>query len=339
MKVGILTIQSNNIGNRLQNFALQEYLTALGVGNETILRHKRDRLVSSKHIVRDLLIKDRYEKIRDFNHRYISWSKCVVNKQLVSKEIEKEYDAIIIGSDQIWNPYFPFSSDADYIPELNIKKIAYAASFGVDKIEEESLRDHIIQLLNGIEKISMREYSGVELIGELTGRKAEIVIDPTLLINKEIWLNIMKRPGFALPKEYLLKYMLGESNGYIDEISKEYNCSIIDLQDKELPVGPCEFIYLIKNAKIVCTDSFHASVFSFIFGKPFVIFERISDDKDMSSRLETLCKMFGLWDRRFCSEDFKHEDILTIDYNQAYNTLDILREESGKYLKNALGIV
>lgn len=336
MRVGILTIQSNvNLGNRLQNYALQTTLEQMGIQCETIKRNKKGYYFTIKAYIRDIIKKDRKSKIREFNKK-INWSKYIASKDEVSHELETEYDAIIIGSDQIWNPFFPFSSDSDYLPGIHINKIAYAASFGVDHFDDLELKAHIADLLKGINSISVREEAGVKLVSQLINRDCQLVLDPTLLIDSEQWRAIEKQPSFALPDCYILKYILGDSTSYINKMADQHNYAIIDMNDKMLPIGPQEFIYLIDHAKIICTDSFHASVFSLLLEKSFVIFDRKSDDEDMSSRLDSFCNLFNKWDHRYDSKMFDLTQVQNVDYANNFKTIKELKGVSLEYLKKAL---
>ena len=338
MKVGILTIQSNvNIGNRLQNYALQEVLKRMGVESESFKREEVGLETEIKRTVREIVRNDRKSKVHAFN-RKINWSNSLVTKNKISSNISSSYDAVLIGSDQVWNPYFPFSSDSDYLPGVDVKKIAYAASFGVDLIKESELREHIAEMINGVDCISMREESGAKMIKELTGREVPVVLDPTMLMDAADWKKIEKKPQMSIPSRYVLKYMLGESNMYVEKVAEKMEAPVLDISSKALPIGPKEFLFLINHAQIICTDSFHASVFSLLFEKPFIIFDRVSDDADMSSRMDSFCEMFGVWERRVCHGDTDNKDMLNNTNDSATQVLNVKRKESLLYIRKALAI-
>lgn len=227
------------------------------------------------------------------------------------------------------------------------KRIAYAASFGVNEIPNEQ-KNAYKSWLKGIKYISVREESGAKIVKDLIGKDVPVVLDPTLLLSKNEWNSIAKKPKFDLPESYLLLYFLGERTKEFDcvirKLSEEYNLKIINILDKSKDyyynVGPMEFIYLIQHATGIYTDSFHGSVFSIIMKKPFVVINRSTKNIcDMSSRIDTLLKTFSLESRRgniennFCLDQFFNIDFLNID-----KKIESEKEKSIKYLKNALNI-
>ena len=333
-----------NCGNRLQNWALQEVLTAMGHDVETLrrdagtngsLRSKVRTLKSRVGVIRHL--HDRYGAFRRFDG-LVRYSQCVVSKEYISPEIEDSYDAFVVGSDQVWNPDFDFISELEYLPFVPAtKKLSYAASFGVSEIS--SNRGRTAELLRGFNSISVREDAGVVIVRDLAGVPAEIVLDPTMLVGREAWERVARKPGIkGLDSPYLLKYVLGDDahEGDIVKTAGELGLSVVDLTDGSLPVGPAEFVWLIAHAEMVCVDSFHGSVFSLLFHRPFVIFERQSADADMSSRFDTLCRAFGMGHHRFCSSDFDYGRCLDEDWDAFERTLADERSRSLGWLRDAL---
>lgn len=338
-KIGIWTIQSSNYGNRLQNYAMQEIIKSLEYKPETILRSRQS--VTKRFLqqcIRPIIKKDRYSCFHSFN-RKIKWSKCVVSHSYISKSLLDEFAYFVIGSDQIWNPYIPYISEQDYLPMVPPeKKVAYAASFGVSDIpvEKQALTT---ELLNSVPYITVREKNGADIIQKLTGRIVPVVLDPTLLLSVDDWSKVAKMPSNFNKAPYALKYFLGEYSdieGRFEQICETYHLHSIDIFDKDIAIGPSEFLYLIQNASLVCTDSFHASLFSFLFSRPLIIFERISNVKDMSSRLDTLCDIFSLNAHRLSNRNFSMETVWKDDYKKGHEALEREREISIKLLKNAL---
>ena len=314
-KVGILTIVSLNLGNRLQNYALQQVLESKGFNVETILRKKENKKNKLKMYIRFLLKRDKYSSFFIFN-RKIRWSKCVVSKEYTTPDIGKKYDYFVIGSDQIWNPEFKFCSELDYLPMVDkYKKLSYAASFGVSKIPKEREQE-IGNLLNGLSHISVREQSGVEIVKQVANKEASLVLDPTMLLDKSEWEKIEKRPAKCATKKYLLMYILGE-NKFYDKI-------------KEIAA----FVYLIHHAELICTDSFHASVFSILFEKDFITFERANTD--MASRITTLCDTFGLQNHFFSNYHFEYDKVRNTDYSMVNKILEAERVKGYQFLEKIL---
>ena len=213
------------------------------------------------------------------------------------------------------------------------KKFAYAASFGVSEITEN--REHTAELLSQISRISVREDAAADIVEGLIGVRPQVVLDPTMLLKPDDWAAVAAKPKMDVPAGgYILKYVLGQNvpDDKALAAAGETGCAIIDLKDEGLPVGPSEFVWLIAHAKFVCTDSFHASVFSVLSHTPFAIFERVSANKDMSSRFDTLCATFGLEGRRVRSGGLS----LSIDWEGVDDKLGHARASSLNYLKGCL---
>ena len=142
--------------------------------------------------------------------------------------------------------------------------------------------------------------------------------------------------GTDLP--YYCKYVLGNdvNNAKIEELAASRGIAIIDVMDKSLKIGPSEFVWLISHSDLVCTDSFHASVFALLHHKPLAIFERVSTDADMSSRFDTLCSNFGLVGHRSSESSFGPKSIFGTDWDDVDSRLAMLRESSRNWLACAL---
>ena len=356
-KIGIITINdNNNYGNRLQNYALQETLKKLGYEVETI---KNNRYFNSKvgiktqmayikrnikSILHNLFFEspERKIKFRQFN-KYVKFSKK--NISAYNSNSSNNYDYFVVGSDQVWKPTGQRLSDVTLLKfAKDQQKISYAASFGVgeinSKVELERKNDFI-----KFKAISVREDQGKEIVEKMTGRKdIEVLIDPTLLLDTTEWDKVIFEPKHICKmkeKKYILKYFLGdlsqERKSEIDRIATENECEIIDILDKNSPfykTGPSEFLYLEKNAFLVCTDSFHSCVFAFLFDVPFIVFEREGASINMNSRIETLISKFNLSDRLYSGRIMKKN--INHDYTEAYKKLNLERQKSCNYLTNNL---
>ena len=351
--IGIITILDNkNIGNRLQNYATQEFLLDNNFKSTTIRNYGSiNGKLKIKLIARSILKeKDRIKRLkRNFSFRSfnknIQYTKYVLSQKKYNKKINNQFDYIFTGSDQVWNCRFGNFSDIYFLPFVSKeKRIAFSASFGINEIPEDK-RDYYKNRLNEMNKISVREERGKEIIEELTGRKdVEVLLDPTMLIETESWENVSKKPK-QLDKieeeKYILNYFLGklseERKAEIEMVAKENNCKIINILDKNDPFyscGPSEFLYLEKNAFLVCTDSFHSSVFAILFNTPFVVFDREDSTTKMNSRLDTLLKKFNLQDRWF---DKKIKDSQMIaDYKNVNKILNEERSKAKKFITEAL---
>ena len=345
MNIAIMTIQSVNCGNRLQNYALQSVLSVMGHQVDSLRRSAwfngsmrcyfrsiKRALGAVKHC------DDQIGNFRRFDRRYISLSSATVSKEYVTPGFDATYDAYVIGSDQVWNPDFYFNSELEYLPMVAPrKKIAYASSYGVNEISYN--RERTAELLNGIAHISMREHAGARIVGDLTGRKAPVVLDPTMLLSTADWAKVALKPKTVdCDKPYIFKYVLGTdaNEKAIAELAEAQGLEIIDFADESLGFGPSEFVWLASHSALVCTDSFHASVFALLHHKPLAIFERVSAEADMSSRFDTLCSLFNLTGHRSSESSFGADSIYGTDWDAFEARLAELRAFSLGWLGDAL---
>ena len=297
MNIGIITIiDNNNYGNRLQNYATQEIVKSLHLNPITIQNqsYKNDkkyyffRLIKHRIFnfkrsntftsINDIKLK-RQENFRKFNNKII-FSK----EEITAYKTIKDFDYYLVGSDQVWNPEFGRLRYVDLLAFAeNNKRISFSASFGISHIPQ-NMKATVSRELKKFKSISVREDVGKKIVENLTNRKdVEVLVDPTMLLTEAEWVNVCKKPKMLKTNKFILNYFLGElskeNEREIERIAKEYNCEIINILDKNSPFyacGPSEFLYLEKNAFLICTDSFHSSVFAILFRKPFLVFERLT---------------------------------------------------------------
>lgn len=381
-KLGIcVVIYNNNFGSMLQSYATMKYLDKMGIEYD-VIRYKKKytplfilksipRLlnkniwIDKKRVIQKkvgmLLHKDikkansmRNKLFDEFRKKYFVNLADFTHGYKNLKEVGKKYDAYLVGSDQLWLP----SGLATNFYNLNFVadeklKVSYASSFGVKKIpfyQIKRTRDY----LNRIQYISTRENSGRDIVKELTGRDVPVVVDPTLLFNKDEWLEILENKN-KYQEKYIFAYFLGGNIGYRDEVrklAKEKGMKIVTIRhmdqfvsaDNEFgdyapyDVGPEEFVNLIRNAEYICTDSFHGMLFSIINHKKFIVFNRYSDKSKTSknSRIESLCNNLGLEDRRYKEGDIISEMDKNINYDDVEKKIESMRDKSKNYLKEAL---
>ena len=367
MRAGIVTINGlYNYGNRLQNYAVTAYLKKLGVDaktlisppmafrwtmNEEELQYNKDK--DSVNLTPALM--KRYN-FKLFNEEYIPYE--LVKKRVFDKEVEKKYDKFVTGSDQVFNPLFRSSlgqMDNNFLmfspPE---KKVPFAPSIGMDTIPEK-WNDLFYKALITFPMLSCREQSGADLMESITGRRAKVVIDPTLMIDRGAWEQIAKPvEGFDYSKPYILYYFLGDKDAEMpldlkallnSEKSKHgYKDVVLNDPHNEYAntAGPAEFLDLFMHASLIVTDSFHGVVFSLIFDRPFVTVKRTlrqgNENIDMSGRLNTLLTSLGLEEKLPKEEGFTTGSIFKTNYNECYGKLRLLQNEHEAFLKKALGI-
>lgn len=367
MKVAILTITNGqNYGNRLQNYATQTLLNSLGLEAETVINTTNQNLVNDKNIIGKFkyILADVYSKIlvrnsprlnkimrrksfNDFNEKYIRFSPYVISKNNISENFKERYDYFICGSDQVWNPNFIFNSEIDFLTFAKSgQRIAYSPSFGISKLPD-SCKDDYRKWISGMDYLSVREEAGARIIKEIANREALVLLDPTFMLSKDEWLNIAKKPKFIsnLDEKFVLTYFLGNKDIKVDkkinDIAKKHNLKIINLMDinnKNIySVNPSEFIWLINNCELMCTDSFHGAVFSLIMKSAFVVFERNSKGDSMNSRLETLLSKFNM-ESRLDKNISDYKKVFSVDFSNVDKIIKYEKEKTINYLRNALNI-
>ena len=262
----------------------------------------------------------------------------------------KEYDAFIVGSDQVWRPryfenqYLENISNAYLLfsQSWDIKRVAYAPSFGVDNWEYTSEQtSECAKLLFRFDSVSVREISGIELCRKFLGRDDAIqVCDPTLLLTRQDY-ELLISTQRKVTKKHLLVYCLDESeelNLMVNRISKEKQIEPYYINTKStntvLQAKPSVETWLqaFRDAEFVITDSFHACVFSLIFKKEFLVF---GNETRGMSRFETLLSEFGQTSRLiYRSSDYIRDGYPSLD--NLDGVFEQLRTRAFKFLEDAL---
>lgn len=263
------------------------------------------------------------------------------------------YDVYIAGSDQIWNYNNSDRIDVFFLmfaSKYKVKKISYAASFSVQSIPAE-YRSLYNKWINNIDFLSVREIEGVSIIKQITGRQAELVCDPTLLLDKSTWKNVFENIQIPIRQErYLIIYTMSRSNK-VFKIAKEIakKLGIINIysikmnlrpnKDKDIKelqyVSPQQWVGLIMNADYVVTDSFHGTAFSINFNKPFTVVQ--NPISNLNSRVNTILSLLNLKDRIILNDVHTLPEFnLNIDYSRINPILDVWRKKSFDFLINSI---
>lgn len=352
MKVGIVSqFVYDNFGNKLQNYALQRVLqeytdSVITIKNNPRAKNLVQRLrwftsVADSEFLYRLTGRSRKAEFLRFHKKHIQNSckyYCLNNSSptLDKRDLCNFYCA---GSDQVWKPGSGRAGALHYLGFADWEQtFSYAASFGVDEIPEE-YKDAVCKGLQHIKYISVREDAGKRIVEELTGRTdVEVLVDPTMLLTTQEWDEILRKPKAALPDKYVLTYFLGpvsaERRTAIQKKAEQMGCQIIEVMDKNSPfyaIGPDQFVYLIKHAQLVCTDSFHGSVFSFLYQRRLAIFDREGKGSNMGSRIDTFVAKFHLKHCRVQGNDLP-ERIPEPDYAEGYKVLETERGKSSRFL-------
>ena len=291
------------------------------------------------------------DSFQEFNNDYIKFEKNILKDDNINHKVSKKYDCFVAGSDQIWNPdYKLLSSPCSFLSFVEgKKKVAVAASFGVDAIKEQQTKTQYMKLLNNMDAISVREESGVDIVKELIDKEVPRIIDPTFMLSKEEWLKIAKKPKFIGTEEYIFSYFLGSHSNeemiQLEEYAKKEQYRLIVLEgdtcqmgvcsENEFVVNPSEFVWLVHNAKKVITDSFHAIAFSLIFKKEFVSIPRNVWKSDMSTRMLNIARMFDI--ENIISSECNFEERAIVDYDIYSKHLLIEQEKFYTFINDNIG--
>lgn len=354
----VTIVDETNFGNRLQNYALTQLLYTYSNKVSTVqyieptngIVHKISGTIRvlGRAFLNNLtkvktgelrLIKQREKSFRHFSEKYIS-----ILPEMYTDTVSSSDIVYVLGSDQIWNynwfSRFLLSAQLGSYAPCNARILSYAASFGISTIEDEDAISLFRSYLPRLHAISVREHRGVELVRSITGLNAAVVLDPTLMLTGDEWLEITEH--FVNKNEkYVLTYFLGRPSDKqerdIQSYAKMHECRIrriFDIRDKESYVaGPQDFVELFSNAEYVFTDSYHACCFSILFHKQFTVFNRAGTEgkTNMNSRMETLFRLFGL-DSVVMDEGMAPQ----IDYVKVDKLLAQHRVESRAWLDKAM---
>ena len=373
-RVGLVTLYTGfNYGSSLQAYATKHYLASLGydvdlLGIKGSIIEGRDVRIGKlfvmfrRTIFRPVLLKKTFihhkshiaqKKTAEVIQAFKNFEKNVLQpRKMIYREIKKyandNLSAILCGSDQIWGSTNVYVDPVNYLRfvERN-KRIAFAPSFGnstVPKYNEKLIKKYV----SDFDSLSVREEEGAKIIRSFTGKDVPVLIDPTLLLNKEEW---MKLSDGSIEGKYILLYFLNKPTDialrYIKEIQLELGCNTYAIlhnfgefkviKDFDyIDAGPKEFVALINSATYICTDSFHGTAFSVNFNKQFYVFERdYTTNGNQSSRVANFLLKFKILDR-FIKKDENIVDVQKVDFSVSNEILEGERRKSYKYLADSL---
>ena len=330
MRIAIITLPLHgNYGGILQNYALQTVLKRMGHTVETVAFPRelkqplwRKPLAYGKRSIKKFVFR---KNVHIFYEQWYNATQPLllrnvwkfVDNQIVIRTVrrftnihEGDYDAFVVGSDQIWRPIYSYKPVTDAYLSFakdwkNVRRIAYAVSFGTAEWEytpgQTAQCAALVRLFDGV---SVREDSAVKLCKEHLHCEAVHVLDPTLLLSAEDYVALFSDKLSEPSRGQLLTYILDETpekNHIVQKLAGHYHYQPYransryengnaPLEERVQP--PVEqWLKDFYDAKFVVTDSFHATVFSILFGKPFIV---IANKARGLSRIESLLKMFGL---------------------------------------------
>lgn len=351
-KIGVQAVTDNYINT--QDNIKYKLKKIKRIFHNIILRENRI-LMYDKEIHKVLTAQTRY---------FIDAKLYICNTRLNKKQLDIQdiygFDTVVVGSDQVWRK--PYSNIPEYLLDftkgMDIKRISYAASFGKDDLSEygDKLIKKSAALAKKFDAISVREDSGVDICNEYWGVKAQQHVDPTLLLEKDDYLKLIHEDINVLKKSdgQIFTYVLDSDKNkdeIIDKVSSHLKMKTFDIMPpkpmtkKELRSNPDKFalphvtqwLKSFKDADFVITDSFHGSVFSIIFNKPFIA---IGNKERGLTRFSSLLRLFNLEDRLVSNSN----SVLSITDSpinwKEVNEIKLREKKRGiKYLKDNLQTV
>jgi len=367
---GILTFHTTiNYGGVLQAYALQTVLADMGCNAEIIDYFDSEGDLSSlsplrrlKHLVWHGLVKKmlvgtvREQRTEKFRRDHLKLSARKYSDAALLHAEPPVYDVYITGSDQVWNPVNNHGDSSYFLSFAPAGKrlVSYAASFGVSNLDA-GYAEGYGHWLKCFDFLSTREFEGKEIIYRLTGRDAEVLPDPTLLLNREQWKRVTA--PYQPSRPYILcYYMPGDKkvNRHItqlsDKLARKTGWEVISIGQKEymrlhpfrktaLTSGPSEFVGAFQNASFVITNSFHGTAFAANFKVPFVvpINRAIPPEQALSSRITTLLRILQLECRLIDVDQPISEALpLEVDFENAAERLENERKRAFAFLSNVL---
>lgn len=355
MNIGILSMQKvMNYGSFLQGFALKRTLEELGHHCEFIdieqgqifpeLKRTSSFLsekIWERYCKWDILTRIRYTRMFQTRFHNEFFEELGVNKHTM-----KNFDAVVIGSDEVFN--FAQRVPWGYTPQLygrisNVSKvISYAGSFGHTTLEDIyhfGVRDEIVSAFLSMAAISVRDVNSFNIVKELTGKNAHVDIDPVLLFNYDSYIKPISQKDYIVVYSYPNRIKKKEEITAIKNFAKKHNKKLVSIGfyfpwcDETVIPHPFEVLGYIKGADFVITDTFHGSVMSLKFNRPFVALVRDSNKQKMNS----LLSQFGLQNQIVNNITFLEDKMLQrIDYDLVNRYLNNAQIESLNYLKSNL---
>lgn len=373
MKIGILTLpQETNYGGVLQAFAMQHTLRSLGHDAVTIDRHNRREYPSlwihilgygkrlMEHYLKGkkevsvkwnpFLSDNDFAKsmsdIRTFMDRNMKMTRMVYSDQLAQIEQEYRFDAYVVGSDQVWLEGYCPNSFLDFVKRDDVVRVTYAASCSSKSFFRDKSKTMICaELAKKFNGISVREKQLVEKCKTELGITPLWVLDPTMLLTAKDYMDAIncKEAGSSSIFTYILDEN-GDKEKMVKVVSKQTGLKVVkgnSSTDKDgvlVPISIDQWLNRINASSFVVTDSFHGTVFSILFNKPFITIVNKARGED---RFVSLLEMFGLKDRliyEFNAKELKAKVDTAVNFNEANEILDRERNKALLFLTNCLEI-
>lgn len=374
MKIGIITIHKSevNYGACLQSFALWKFISDMGNDCEIIdlsrpchSDYKVSRSLGEKDKtwkqrlkgwikrcfskrVSESWILERRKKFNGFNNLAKYSRKFRSVEELYKASLD--YDIYITGSDQVWNPKMPFLNEPYFLTFVspNKKKISYASSFGIDYIPQE-YKAKYANWLKKYDYLSTREESGANIVKGLTGKKPVVVMDPVFLLPKTAWESYTQAIIGIDSHSYIFVYMLKYDERIVKHaialaekrrkplymvLSEE---KIVDhpMVKQLVILSPSEWLWLVANADVFVTSSFHGTALSIIFNTPFVVF--LENGVPTNNRILDMLASMGMMENQFDVNTASSEWIHSVRFGtDGFKDYSMKLKESRDYLIKAI---
>lgn len=370
-KVGVLTFHSsNNYGALLQCYALSKTLEDFGL-NVSIINIRKEYIkdisekkfiAKNKYLAKDFIENSIFQKEFDiFRDKYLRGKFTKSIKKIEElKSFSETYDAVIVGSDQVWRYAYTKNTQKsfflDFVSDKTIK-VSYAASFGLDYFEGDAeLEATIKKLINRFDDVSVREDVGVAICKNKFGIEAAHVLDPVFLLNSHDYENIITEEKDNIEEPYLAYYLLNTDKFRTELISNTlkfsnlkktiniYTNERFSFRKPSFPISKFKFksfsswLKILKNAKFIVTDSFHGLAFSIIFNKQFIC---IANKARGASRMKSILSLMGLEHRLiFEGQDtYDLNNMNKVDYEIVNKKLQFEKNKSLIFLQKALKVI
>lgn len=350
MKTGILTFpNSTSHGAALQMFALCRAVEALG--HEAEIIHYQNPYMAGRPsgvaLARRVLHCRKYGAFRRFEAKLRRYPARLIREAEGLNTLADRYNAVIFGSDQVWNPDIT-GGDLSFFGRFcgsRTRRVAYAPSFGLEALPEPFAQD-TAEELRKFHALSAREAAGQQIVENLTGQRAVLTCDPIFLLTAEEWAR--EEVPYPIPEDgYILYYTIKSSESlrsFCRSLSGRIGLPVLEVGGNLLnpafrraglfrfapDIGPGEWLYLLRRAAYVVTNSFHGTAFSVHFRKNFFV----EYSSLTNSRLEHIVTTLGLKSRVVLPGG--EPSLAPVDYAQTERVLPELRAKSLDYLKQSL---
>lgn len=364
-KIKILSFSRTNLenyGGLLQTYALCTVLRRMEAICEPLNYYPKAYHASGLHKIKSIFYKifsilfgskKRIIRTKKFAINQIGFApKKLKNTNSLKKAVLKS-DILILGSDQIWNPYINNHDNNFYGNFCKLSKIkiySYAASFGRTEFKNNEL-EFIKNNLVGIDVISVREEHAKKILDQIS-IPSRLDLDPTLLLSSNDWNIVAKESRCNISEPYILCYIMPGNSDVVKNIKEVARCESKKTGIKKIvyigqkysrfleknnyfSAGPSEWVYLFKNASLIITNSFHGVVFSILYQKKFwSIVSKDTSQNVLTSRIESILSILNLKDRMISSPSEINDCCL--EYEYAMKKIKNLRLNSLKYLNSII---